>query len=110
MTDFTVDELKVELKRAFNHKAGDEDLADTIRWTSDNETFKEQPFGLPMVKIESEGGEGEGDYASDTFKVGDRYFTIPGSHQSYDGTYMEFDDMYEVKPVQVTKMEYQAIN
>lgn len=65
-------------------------------------TFDE--FTLEVVDQKG-GGEGEGEHWHSVLKAVDvadptivRYFYIPGYYASYEGTTIDFDDIYEVTP------------
>ena len=59
--------------------------------------------------VEQFGGEGDGDkyWTVYHFKDHDVFIMFHGWYQSYHGS--EYSDMYEVKPVQVTRTEYQTV-
>jgi hypothetical protein len=69
----------------------------------------DSPYGVIEV-VETEGGEGQGDYACVVISVLDsdnglRYFRKEGDYTSYDG--FEWDGAFrEVWPQQVTRTEY----
>jgi hypothetical protein len=71
-------------------------------------------FGRYIIEIVDQvGGEGEGDHWHSVFKVSehykpDRYFYIPGYYASYNGTDIEWDDIYEVEPYEKTVTDWRA--
>lgn len=60
----------------------------------------------PVWLVEDFGGEGMGDTRYVVFQIGDQFFQVDGYYASWDGTTWEDPSPYEVKPVEVTKIEY----
>lgn len=59
------------------------------------------------------GGEGEGEHWHSVIKVSepfknDRYFYIPGYYSSYDGTDIEWDEIYEVEPYEKKVIDWRV--
>ena len=63
------------------------------------------PSGAAWL-AEDFGGEGMGDTRYVVFQVGDQFFRVDGYYASWDGTTWEDPTPYEVKPVEVTVIEY----
>jgi hypothetical protein len=61
-----------------------------------------------ITHVESEGGEGQGDYMHVVFQIGEQFFLVPGDYSSYDEDEWHIDDVYEVVPVEVSRTEYHA--
>lgn len=77
-------------------------VTEEFQYTRVRLTFDE--FTLEVVDQKG-GGEGEGEHWHSVLKAVDvadptivRYFYIPGYYASYDGTTIDFDDIYEVTP------------
>lgn len=62
-----------------------------------------------VKRIDSYGGEGYGDdyWSVYHFVDHDVYIKFDGFYQSYEGS--TYEEMFEVEPVEVTKIEYQAV-
>lgn len=63
----------------------------------------------PVKNVGSYGGEGRGDEYWEVYHFinHDVYIKFDGFYQSYEGS--EYEEMFEVKPVEVTKTEYQCV-
>jgi len=77
-------------------------VTEEFQYTRVRLTFDE--FTLEVVDQKG-GGEGSGEHWHSVLKAVDvadskivRYFYIPGYYASYDGTTIDFDDIYEVTP------------
>ena len=105
MSDFTVEALEAKFKELIEEDSFEwyelENYGNTI------ETVEIEGFGL-AEGVTSHGGEGEGDQRWIVFKIGERYFRTTGFYSSWDGTEW-YNDLAEVKPVEVKKIEYRNI-
>ncbi len=61
----------------------------------------------PAYTVEDFGGEGQGETRYVVFSVGEQFFRVDGYYASWDGTTWEDPAPYEVKPVEVTVIDYQ---
>lgn len=73
-------------------------------------------FGDWLVQVVDQegGGEGEGEHWHCVFKVEKGgvlhgYYYIPGYYQSYNGTEIEWDSIYEVKPFDKVVVDWEAV-
>lgn len=55
------------------------------------------------------GGEGLGEEYWVIFSVGDELFKVVGYYSSWDGSSWDDAEIYKVEPVEVTVIEYQAV-
>jgi hypothetical protein len=96
------------------------ELKDKIRELDLQEDFRsfvhedfEAPFMVGDVELEwidsFRGDYGDHDTQFMIFKVGDKYFEVSGYYSSWDGSSYEYMDFYEVKPVEVKKVEYHQV-
>ena len=56
--------------------------------------------------LDSYGGEGKGDEYWVVFQVGEKIYRVDGYYSSWEGVNWESAEPYEVKPVEVTVIEY----
>jgi hypothetical protein len=86
------------------------DATNIVNYEGNDTEFVKKIKELGSVKrIDSYGGEGCGDdyWSVYHFVNHDVYIKFCGNYQSYEGS--EYEGMYEVKPVEVLKTEYQPV-
>ena len=110
-------EFKKEFKKVdflendvLNSRKIEENYIESYTYYIENEKSKY----IDVVQVDSVGGcEGDGEYKSKTFEIIIKesnekvYIEFAGYHDSWDSGY--YHDSYLVKPVEVTKIEYQKI-
>ena len=62
--------------------------------------------GQKVEVVEQWGGEGEGDSAGITLKIGDFYFKANWTYVSWDGYYYDGTEFYQVVPKEVMVTKY----
>lgn len=66
--------------------------------------------GEPLVLAETVGGsEGGGEERYVVFKLGDRYVKVTGYYSSWDGTFWQGGQIFEVKATPVTVLKFERI-
>jgi hypothetical protein len=65
------------------------------------------PSGPAYIVEDVGGGEGDGEERYVVFQVGDQFFQVDGYYASWDGTTWEDTTPYEVKPKEVTVIQYE---
>lgn len=59
--------------------------------------------------VEDFGGEGQGDTRYVVFSVGEKFYKVEGYYASWDGTTWDDPTPFEVRPKEVTVIEYEAV-
>lgn len=86
------------------------DATNIVNYEGNDTKFVKKIKELGRVKrIDSYGGSGYGDayWSVYHFVDHDVYIKFDGFYQSYEGS--TYEEMFEVKPVEVTKIEYQPV-
>jgi hypothetical protein len=86
------------------------DATNIVNYEGNDVEFVKKIKELGRVKrIDSYGGSGYGDayWSVYHFVDHDVYIKFDGFYQSYEGS--TYEEMFEVKPVEVTKIEYQPV-
>lgn len=65
------------------------------------------PSGPAYIVEDVGGGEGDGEERYVVFQVADQFFQVDGYYASWDGTTWEDTTPYEVKPKEVTVIQYE---
>lgn len=69
----------------------------------------ELPSGNTATEVDRFGGEGKGDVYYVVFQIGDKFYRVDGYYSSWEGVNWDSAEPYEVKPVEVTVIEYKKV-
>lgn len=84
------------------------EFREEIEWNSSEEGVQLDSGKATLV--ERFGGEGKGEEYWIIFKVGEETFKVDGYYSSWDGVNWDDSEVYKVKPVEVTVIQYEKVD